>query len=135
MQAVVGVGQPHRRGIVMNVCGSPLDGGSGHDRRVSDNGADKWVMMGYANRCGGMQKFGWWLFTSMGHKQGTCCFAAVETSVVGDCCSEAIATGRIGMNWCVFCGSLAIEDTFCCAFEATLHISICSRNRALSHGY
>ena len=55
-----------------------MDGGSGHGRWVSDNGADKWVMMGYANKCGGMQELGWWLFTSMGHKQGTCCFAAMD---------------------------------------------------------
>ena len=55
----------------MNVCWSPKDGGSGHDRWVSDNGADKWVMMGYANKCGGMQELGWWLFTSMGHQQAT----------------------------------------------------------------
>ena len=78
MQAVVGVGQPHRRGNVMNVDWSPMDRSSGHDRWVSDNCADKWVMMGYANKCGGMQEFGWWLFTSMGHKQGTCCFAAMD---------------------------------------------------------
>ena len=93
MQAAVGAGQPHRRGIVMNVCWSPKDGGSGHDRWVSDNGADKWVMMGYANKCGGMQEFGQWLFTSMGPKQGTCCFAAmdvlalvVQNSSSGDKC-------------------------------------------------
>ena len=55
-----------------------MDGGSGHGRWVSDNGADKWVMMGYANKCRGMQELGWWLFTSMGHGQGTRCFAAVD---------------------------------------------------------
>ena len=82
MQAFVGVGQPHRRGIVMNVCWSPKDGGSGHDRWVSDNGADKWVMMGYASKCRGMQELGWWLFTSMGHKQGTCCFAAMDVTAL-----------------------------------------------------
>ena len=38
----------------------------------------QWVMMGYANKCGGMQELGWWLFTSMGHKQGTCCFATMD---------------------------------------------------------
>ena len=62
----------------MNVSWSPRDGGSGHGRRVSGNGADKWVIMGYASKCGGMQELGWWLFTSMGDKQGTCCFAAMD---------------------------------------------------------
>ena len=60
MQAVVGVGQPHNGSIVMNVCWSPMDGGSGHGRWVSDNGADKWAMMGYASKCGGMQELGLW---------------------------------------------------------------------------
>ena len=70
-----------------------MDGGSSHGRWVSDNGADKSVMMGYASTCGWMQKFRWWLFTSVGHKQGTCCFAAVdvislvvENSSSGDKC-------------------------------------------------
>ena len=66
----------------MNVCWSPKDGGSGHDRWVSDNGADKWVMMGYANKCGGMQEFGWWLFTSTGHEQGTCRSGAMDVLVL-----------------------------------------------------
>ena len=78
----------------MNVDWSPMDRSSGHDRWVSDNCADKWVMMGYANKCGGMQEFGWWLFTSMGHKQGTCCSGAMDVLVLvvknsssGDKCS------------------------------------------------
>ena len=47
---------------------------------MSDNGADKYVMMGYASKCGGMQELGRWLFISMGDKQGTCCFAAMDVT-------------------------------------------------------
>ena len=102
--------------MVMNGCWSPADEGSGHDRWVSENDADKWVLMGHADKCGGMQELKWWPrctvyivhFHATHSGQFLLCShecpcsgdehpAAVETGVVGDCSSEAIAMGRIGV--------------------------------------
>ena len=69
--------------MVMNGCWSPADEGSGHDRWVSENDADKWVLMGHADKCGGMQALKWGnmyiLFISMGRMRGNFCFAAMES--------------------------------------------------------
>ena len=56
---MVGAGQPRRQAMVMNGCWSPAAEGSGYDRWVSENDADKWVLKGHANKCGGMQELRW----------------------------------------------------------------------------
>ena len=40
------------------------------------------VLMGHADKCGEMQELGWWLFTSIGHKQGRCCFPAMDVTAM-----------------------------------------------------
>ena len=50
MKALVGAVQPRRQAMVMNGCWAPADGCSGHDRGVSENDADKWVLIGHTHR-------------------------------------------------------------------------------------
>ena len=135
IEALVVVGQPRRQAMVMNGCWPPADEGSGHDRWVSENDADKCVLMGHADKCGGMQELKWWprciliLFISMGRMRGSFCFAAMNVlAVVMNTqqqwrqvwwemgCSEAMAMRRF---------VLPLKPRFMFQFV---------RNRAPSHG-
>ena len=74
--------------MVMNGCWSPADECSGHDRWVSENDADTWVLIGHTHR----QVWRdarvevvaqmYILFISMGRMRGSFCFAAMNVIAV-----------------------------------------------------